>query len=273
MHATSPLLRVVALAAAIGMAFSVVTPAAIGIAAAGNAGNDSMNGSGNQALSIGVQQGAGTVTVSVSHNGTAVANASVNVTADEDYDGAGDYTTDDAGTVSLETPDGNTTVNVTIEAEKDDLTGQTTVTLRGNEGKGAPFVPLGQRIAAFVHGLQQSNGVIALGPFVADYVYALAPPQGPATTGPPPWLSDAGGPPGANDPGPPAHAGPHTSDDDGDRGPPDHAGPSVEENSDPGNESGPPPHAGPPESDNDDSNATSDDEDDEHGGPPDNPGR
>jgi hypothetical protein len=118
--------RVAALALAFGVVLSVFAPGAIGIAAA--AGNQPADGVGNLPLSIGVQQGAGSVVVSVSHNGTAVENASVNVSADTAYAGTGDYHTDADGIVRLPVPDANETVNATIVAEKDGLTGERTAT-------------------------------------------------------------------------------------------------------------------------------------------------
>lgn len=76
----------------------------------------------------------GTATVTVTHNDSAVPNASVNVTVlDENvtYDGTGEYETDDNGTVDLPAP--NETVNVSVAAEGDNMTGSTTATLEPAE--------------------------------------------------------------------------------------------------------------------------------------------
>lgn len=84
---------------------------------------------GNLTVDV-VQDTDGTATVTVTHNDTAVSNASVNVTVLDDnvtYDGAGDYETDDNGTVDLPAP--NETVNVSVAAEGDNMTGSTTATL------------------------------------------------------------------------------------------------------------------------------------------------
>ncbi|WP_435075120.1 hypothetical protein [Halorubrum sp. HHNYT27] len=61
--------------------------------------------------------------VSVTENGTAVANASVNVSvvdeANESYAGAGDYTTDENGTVALPAVEEDVTVNVTATSDNE----------------------------------------------------------------------------------------------------------------------------------------------------------
>lgn len=214
-----PRIRLTALAITIGIVFTVLAPAGIGITAAGN---DPVGSAGNQSLGVGVQQGAGSVTVSVSQNGTAVENATVRVVANDTYAGTGEYMTDDEGTVSLPVP--NETVRVSITAEAGNQTGNANATLHANAGQGPSFVPMGQRIAAFVHGLQHTGGVVKIGPAMADYVTALAPAGGPPTTGPPPWVGDV-----ADRSGPPGHVA--SDGHGGDRGPPDHAGPSDETDS------------------------------------------
>lgn len=233
-----PSMRLAALAVTMSIVFTVLAPAGVGVAAAGNTQS---TGAGNQSLGVGVQQGAGGVTVSVSQNGSASENATVRVAAKTTYAGTGEYLTDAAGTVSLPVP--NETVRVSISAEVGEQTGSTNATLHANAGQGPSFVPMGQRIAAFVHGLQQSGGVVKIGPAMADYVTALAPAGGPPTTGPPPWVGDV-----ADRAGPPAQAGSDARS--GDRGPPDHAGPVGETDTATGSAAGPtgpPAHAGPPD--------------------------
>ncbi len=245
-----PHLRLTALAITIGIVFTVFAPAGVGVAAAGN---EPVANAGNQGLGVGIQQGAGSVTVSVSQNGTAVENATVRVTANNTYAGTGEYMTDTDGSVSLPVP--NETVMVEITAEAGNQTGTANATLHANAGKGPAFIPMGQRIAAFVHGLQQTGGVVKIGPAMADYVTALAPAGGPPTTGPPPWASDVG-----NRGGPPDHA--VNDARGGDRGPPEHAGPPDETDNTSGSDArsaGPPAHAGPNATDESQrSNAASD---------------
>lgn len=67
----------------------------------------------------------GSVLVTVLHNDTSVAGANVTVeaAANETYDGAGDYNTDENGTVTLVAPSED--VNVTISAENDSDAGST----------------------------------------------------------------------------------------------------------------------------------------------------
>lgn len=258
------IVKLFALTAAVGLVVSALAPAAMGVAAA-STGNNQLDGAGNEELSIGVQQGAGNVTVSVSHNGSAVDNASVMVDADGQYDGSGSHVTDSEGILSLPVP--NQTVNVTITAEKDGLTGSTNATLRAHEGQGAPFVPMGQRVAAFVHGLEQSDGIVAIGPFVADYVHSLAPPDEPAGiqhTGPPTWLDSVkqnGGPPGFV-----GQQGPSAANEDG--GPPEHAGgpPASVDTENGTDDGGPPNHAGEDEGEEESNSEAADD--DENDGPP-----
>ncbi|WP_338739766.1 hypothetical protein [Haloplanus salilacus] len=69
----------------------------------------------------------GDSTVTVTDNGTAVSNATVNVTADgnDSYAGAGEYTTDENGTVTLANPEDS--VELTITATDDGDTATTTV--------------------------------------------------------------------------------------------------------------------------------------------------
>lgn len=270
---STPIERVAALTIAFGIVLSVFAPGVVGVAAAaGNTGT----GVGNQPLSIGVHQGAGAVVVSVSHNGTAVENATVNVTADTAYNGTGAYPngTDAAGILRIPEPEGNRTVNVTITAEKGNLSGETLVTLRGTNGTGPGFVPFGIRIAAFVDSLQASGGITGIGPYLSSYIHMDGPPgqaDGGPAVGPPQQPQAAGN---GNGQGPPAHAGPPEDrgpSSDGERGPPEHAGPPDDTGAD---DQGPPDHAGPPD-DRDAENADDADDDGDEGnggGPPDDRG-
>lgn len=71
----------------------------------------------------------GTVTVTVAENNTTVTNASVTVEAlnNSSYVGAGTYTTDENGTVTLSAPEQNVSVSVTATA--DNTTAETTLDL------------------------------------------------------------------------------------------------------------------------------------------------
>lgn len=240
--ASTPINRVTALAVAFAVTFSVFAPGAIGIAAAaGNqpgAGNQPDDGVGNVPLSIGVHQGAGPVVIAVSHEGAPVENATVTVTADKPYEGAGTYSppngTDSAGILRIVEPEANKTVNVTITAEKDGLTGEVTVTIRGNNGVGPGFIPRGIMIASFVDSLQASGSITGIGPYISSFIHAQD-PSGQSSAGPGQGVGPAKKPTG-----PPEHAGPP---DDNGQGPPDHAGPKGN------NGGGPPDHAGPKDRD------------------------
>ena len=82
-------------------------------------------------LGVTVDDAEGEPTVTVTENDTAVENATVNVTvadpANESYAGAGEYTTDENGTVTLDTPEEGVTVDVTATA--DNQSASTTVDL------------------------------------------------------------------------------------------------------------------------------------------------
>ncbi|WP_096396187.1 DNA primase [Halorubrum trapanicum] len=88
-------------------------------------------------LGVGVEQDAdGTATVTVTENDTAVENATVVVSVvdaeNESYPGTGEYETDANGTVDLEAPEEDVTVEVTAAAGND--TAATTVDLEAPDG-------------------------------------------------------------------------------------------------------------------------------------------
>lgn len=208
-------------------------------------------------LAIGVQQGAGRVTISVTdaENASPVPDANVTVSSADDYNGTGEDTTGDDGTVSIPGPDGNRSVTVTITARADGKTGETTVTLHGNDGKGPAETPFGMSISAFVHSLKGLGVDGPLGQVVSSFAKANNPgaDNKPAHAGGPEaaldMLFDDGNE--TDDRGPPEDAGPPEDDeaDSDDEGPPDHAG---------GNGEGPPDHA----NGGDDGNSTDDGDDD-----------
>lgn len=198
-------------------------------------------------LSIDVEQN-GDVLVTVTENSTAVENATLEVTTTDDndsYEGVGNDTTDDNGTVTL--PEPNETVSVDLEATVDNDSVTTTETLEAAADEdddeetddADEDVSFGSLVSAFVHDAQNdSNGVN--GTTVAQFVVENNPGNAPDHAGPP------------------AHAGPSDADNDSEQGPPDHAGPPSDDSndSDNGNDSddsddssGPPDHAGPPSDD------------------------
>ena len=180
--------------------------------------------------------------VTVTDNGTAVENASVNVTVvDENitYDGAGDYETDEDGTVVLPVP--NETVTVEVTATHDDRTASTTATLQAHEID--PTLPFGQQLQQYMDTIEDDEH--PFGHHVANWVTKNNPGNAPAHAGPPEHA------------GPPDHAGPGGdagNETDREPGPPDHAGPGSDggETNETDREPGPPDHAGGPHADDED---------------------
>ncbi|WP_247003274.1 hypothetical protein [Halosolutus gelatinilyticus] len=162
-------------------------------------------------LTISVAQDDGIV-VTVESNGTAVANATVGVSvADENdtYAGTGTYTTDENGTVTLDAPTGNESVEVSIEASADGASAETTVTLDPVEEDGPEN--FGDLLNEFKEN-ELTDGEpqgLQIASFVVQYNPGNAPDHA----------------------GPPAHAGPPGEDNEKDnQGPPEHAkGPSDDE--------------------------------------------
>ena len=230
-------------------------------------------------------------TVTVTENETAVGNVTVGVAAldNTSYAGAGNYTTDENGTVSLPAPETNATIEVTATynnttvSESEDLS----TVAPEEEPENASF---GSDVSAFVHSLiHEDEGNV--GQQVSAFVVANNPGNAPDHAGPP--AGNQTGPPedaGPENAGPPADVGPDTDDNETDRrGPPENAGPSGDNETD--DRRGPPADIGPgsDEVETDDGNETEDDDreteevdeeddeddddaDDDDGGPPENPG-
>jgi hypothetical protein len=122
-------------------------------------------------LSVGVSQSEdASATVSVTNaSGDGVANASVSVDALDNvsYAGEGDYTTDESGTVGLPAPEQNVTVSVVAEANN--VTAETTATLTVSED-GNATESFGERVSAFVAALQAEGNMSgqAVAAFVVD---------------------------------------------------------------------------------------------------------
>lgn len=194
--------RVAAVALSVLLVLSVVGPA---IAAAEEDGD----------LEVEVEQDDG-VLVTVSDDNGTVENATLNVSVDDEnatYDGAGEYETDENGTVELPAP--NETVNVTMTAEHDNRTNSTSATLEPADESDEADDPFGLQVQAFVHELLNSSedGNMSIGHQVANFVLENNPGNAPDHAGPP---EDPGN---QSDTGPPEHAG-----NGSDAGPPEDAG-------------------------------------------------
>lgn len=140
---------------------------------------------GNHTVSV-THDDDGTATVTVTDNGTAVADANVTVTVTDEnktYDGAGIYTTDADGTVTL--PEPNETVNVSVVAEINGTTNSTTAMLEpAGEGSGAADEPFGLRLTGYMETLNNSTDE-PRGVLVANWVLENNPGNAPDHAGPP----------------------------------------------------------------------------------------
>lgn len=212
--------KLVALAAAAALVLSVFAPTAM--AAVDASGNDG-SGAGNAGLSVNVAQTGDSVDITVTDGSDAAAGASVTVeSVDNAYVGAGTYTADENGGVSLPAPTQDATVKVT--ATYDGETATTTVELTTSD----EFDNFGQEMSAFVHRLMEkvdtANG--DFGKAVSDYATSNNPgaDKKPEHAGPP---DDRGkdasgnGNGNGNGGGPPDHANGNGNGNGG--GPPDHA--------------------------------------------------
>ena len=153
-----------------------------------------------------------------------------------EYDGTGEYETDEDGQVELPAPEQE--VDVTVTAEDGDQTAETTATLTPDD----PATNFGQEVSSFVADLQDQNTSGPMGLHVAEFVTE----NNPAADKIPDHA------------GPPEHAGPG-GDDDGEQGPPAHAGPGDDDDG----EQGPPADAGPGGDDTEDEETEDDEADDE----------
>ncbi|OYR74167.1 DNA primase [Halorubrum ezzemoulense] len=186
-------------------------------------------------LEVAVDDTDGEPVVTVTDNGTAVENASVTVTTvDENatYAGAGEYETDEDGTVGLPAAEENVTVEVTAAYGGESVS--TTVDLTVGDEDEAEGQPFGQLVREFIEDIEDREG--GIGGAVSDFVTENNPGNAPDHAGGP------GGPDDADDgddagnetdaPGnAPDHAGPDGEDDD-ERGPPSDADPDREEDDD-----------------------------------------
>jgi len=213
--------KLFAVMAAVGMVLFALGPG-VATAAAQTAGNDSVD--------ISVTQDGEEPTVSVTDNGTGVANATVAVEALDNgsYDGVGEYTTDENGTVELPTPEENATVEATTTVDNVTVSTTADLTVTTEEEKES----FGSVVAAFVQSLQEGNET-NIGQQVADFVTSNNPGNAPDHAGPP----DNAGPKDADDneteddrPGnAPEGAGPPEDRGNGNAGPPEGVGPSADD--------------------------------------------
>lgn len=135
----------------------------------------------------------GTATVSVTENDTGVANATVIVESTDEnvtYDGAGEYETDENGTVAL--PEPSETVTISIEASTDTDSGATEATLEpaeqddetdGNETTENDTPDnFGQELQQFTLSINESDPNKGL--LVAEYATSNNPGNAPDHAGP-----------------------------------------------------------------------------------------
>ncbi|ELY48975.1 hypothetical protein [Natronorubrum bangense] len=194
-------------------------------------------------LEISVEQN-GDVVVTVTDNETAVSNATVDVsTVDENasYADEGTYTTGDNGTVGLDAPFGNESVEVAFNTTVDNESVETTKTLEPAE-----YDTFGSLVSAFV-GNAQDDSDGPLGLTVANFVLEHNPGNAPDHAGPPSHAGPSGdGDEETDNQGPPEHAGGPPGEEDVDAEEADEdAETDEDDNSSQGNGGGPPSHAGP----------------------------
>ncbi|WP_276299284.1 hypothetical protein [Halorussus lipolyticus] len=219
---------------AVALAGLLVLSSVSAASAVSSAGNTAANDS----LTVTVENaGNDGATVSVTQNDTAVANASVTVEANTTYAGVGEYTTGDAGGVSLPEPAENVTVDVT--AAKGNVTGSTTATIYAAEDgdtsdDGDDKKTFGDLVSSFVEEMMNAGddgGPIGqvISEFVTENNPGNASEKRPDHAGKP---DDAGK--NGKDKGKPDHAGgQNKTDDDGDsQGPPENAGKDKGDDSD-----------------------------------------
>ncbi|MEF8851364.1 MAG: hypothetical protein V5A28_02945, partial [Haloarculaceae archaeon] len=183
--------KVLALTLAVVTVGAVVGPAAA-VTSAADAGNTD--------LAVDVAQDDG-VTVTVTDNGTGVGSASVEVaTVDQNatYNGTGNHTTGENGTVSLPSPTEHVEVSVTATYEGETAT--TTAVLQA--GENSTYENFGQSISTYVAILNFSSLSGPPGHYVASFAVSNNPGNAPEHAGPPENRTDG------NENGPPDHAGP-----------------------------------------------------------------
>jgi len=181
----------------------------------------------------------GTALVTVETDDGTAENASVEVAVDDEnatYDGVGEYTADENGTVDLPAPNG--TVNVTVTATVGNETVSESATLGDDPDA------FGLEVRDFVFSLNETDGPPGL--TISAFVVENNPGDAPDDAGPP-SVADV-----LNGTGPPTEAGPPA-----DAGPSEDAGPDGDSEDDEG----------------DDENEDDGDDEDEDAGPPEDAGQ
>lgn len=169
------------------------------------------------------------VIIEVLYGGDAAEGASVDVTGDYTY--AGSYVTDANGTVVLNPPANDTTINVTA-AYQNETASATNVAIQAVNDSN-PNNDFAEALVTFIDFLRGSDLAGPPGQHISAFVHE----HNPASAD--------------DDAGPPEHAGPKgnqtaAQNDTEENGPPSWAGPGNETDT-AENETGPPEHAGPPE--------------------------
>lgn len=210
-------------------------------------------------LAVDVDQAAdGSATVAVTHDGSAATDATVSVATtdgNDSYAGAGEYATDENGTVGLPAP--AATVEVSVSASTGNHSGATTATLSADTGDESTNATdaFGQLVSQFVQDARENQDG-GIGSAVASFVLANNPAAGviPDHAGPPAHVTGVDANATDGERGPPDHAGPGNATD-GERGPPGDAGPGGADGG-----QGPPGHAGGTDGDTDAGDTDGDEE-------------
>ncbi|KTG27154.1 hypothetical protein [Haloferax profundi] len=197
-------------------------------------------------LSVAVDQDENaSVVVTVTEDGDVVEGANVTVTGN--YTDAGDYETDENGTVHLADPLENVTIDVT--AEYDGQTAETTATLQGEVAEDDPF---GVLVSTFVERLKSTAGDGPMGQAVSDFVTENNPGKAdekrPEHAGPKDKDNGKNGQAaekGGNDDkqGPPEHAGNDDKKDDDEEEEESSSSTEEDDSEDDSDSNGPPEHA------------------------------
>lgn len=144
----------------------------VGVTVTASAGNDSAQTTAtllapgdDDALAVGVHQGAGYVVIAVSDNGTRLANASVTVSGHPALDGT--YTTGEDGFVVLDAP--ATGGQLSIDASHGGLTADRTVSVRGFAGRGPDHVPFGKYVEAYKDALRHDELSRPMGHYISEF--------------------------------------------------------------------------------------------------------
>ena len=163
------------------------------------------------------QDNASEVYIDVTYGGEPAAGAEVNVTGD--YEDAGDYTTNENGTVSLQAPTNDTTIDVLVSYKNDTAEGTYDIIAENDSDGNNDFA---KSLVAFIDSLKSDGVEGPLGLRIAAFVHKNNPASADDNAGPP----EHAGPKGtannqsvdnvtAKNQGPPEHAGPENKTAEG----------------------------------------------------------